>query len=190
MQSRCPRAFTADFVNYWTAQFDRAQRATCSIQNLVTAIDYTKLALKKLALGPFTTAAGYFVKADRAATAQAAELWREAAHMLIQATAPLIKRCISLCMERHHTNLNSRDEEALVERAALRATDLNDAAVIVLRRAECQLYQALWDHGVKESGQTNCERCGAPYKPDVCTRSSSPTHCRYLFIRLTLLRLW
>jgi hypothetical protein len=65
---------------------------------------------EKIALGPLTTAASYFSKADRAATLQAKELWTAAAQALMQAAVIAMKRYLSC----HHVNAGM-DSQLLCE---------------------------------------------------------------------------
>jgi hypothetical protein len=65
---------------------------------------------EKIALGPLTTAASYFNKADRAATLQAKELWTAAAQALMQAAVIAMKRYLSC----HHVNAGM-DSQLLCE---------------------------------------------------------------------------
>jgi hypothetical protein len=48
---------------------------------------------ERLAVGPLTSAASYFARADRASSEQARELWRRAAQQQLQATMSLVERC-------------------------------------------------------------------------------------------------
>jgi hypothetical protein len=65
---------------------------------------------EKIALGPFTTAASYFAKADRAATVHANELWAAAAQALMEAAVIAMKRYLSC----HHVNAGM-DSQLLCE---------------------------------------------------------------------------
>jgi hypothetical protein len=100
--------------------------------------------LERLALGPFTAAAGYYSKADRAATPKAQELWREAGQELVDAAASLWDRSRFFSLsERVHFNRQEAKFES-------RARQCAEAAVCSERvyaghnsTAQCALKQAL-----------------------------------------------
>jgi hypothetical protein len=80
----------------------------------------------KLALGPFATVAGYFAKADRARTAQAEELWREAGKLLLKAAELLGDYCFRLKHLRDAHAAQYRGEAAVLERRACRVAKTAD----------------------------------------------------------------
>jgi hypothetical protein len=80
-------------------------------------------ALEKLAMGLLTTAAGYFGKATTAGTQQSTELWKKAAEVLLQTSAPLSQRCVALKSSEKGMTLTSA-----AERSVRRSTRLAEAA--------------------------------------------------------------
>jgi hypothetical protein len=80
-------------------------------------------AQEKLAMGLLTTAASYFGKANTAGTQKSRVLWKEAAEVLLQTSAPLIQRCVALKSSEKGVTLTSA-----AERSVRRSTRLAEAA--------------------------------------------------------------
>jgi hypothetical protein len=80
----------------WLNAAEQMRLAVASTAEHVSEQHKTRSSLQeKIALGPLTTAASYFAKADRAATVQAKELWAAAAQALMEAAVTAMKRYLS-----------------------------------------------------------------------------------------------
>jgi hypothetical protein len=124
--------------------------------------------LEKLALGPFTVAAGYYSKADRAVTPKAQELWREAGRALVYAAASLRGRsCFFDLSESVHFNRQEEEMETMARQCAEAAvcservcagqtSTIQCAQKRALQEAELQLRLALIETGGEVSTRENC----------------------------------
>jgi hypothetical protein len=80
----------------WLNAAEQMRLAVASTAEHVSEQHKTRSSLQeKIALGPLTTAASYFAKADRAATVHAKELWAAAAQALMEAAVTAMKRYLS-----------------------------------------------------------------------------------------------
>jgi hypothetical protein len=134
-----------------TTMTEYRQRLQCSAEQ------------EDFAVGPLATVAEYFVKADLAVSAQAKDLWHEAAQLLITCLLPVVQRCLlrdpSFALE-----LNVSEEETpglrrvhelakaavCCEQADADLTNPEPEAFQKLRKAALQLRLAVleWDAAV------------------------------------------